>query len=103
MIKFTRGSALENPTQKLDSIPCYRTLNLLAHAQMEELDIGSLCGGHGICGGDRIQILTGSQRLSPITEKEKEHLSEQMLQEGWRLGCQCWPEKDDLELSFRIP
>ncbi len=70
---------------------------------MEELDLGSLCGGHGVCGGDRIQIPLGTPGLSPITDKEREHLSQLDLTQGWRLGCQCWPEKDDLEISILVP
>ena len=101
MIKFIRKAprSQESP-QELLSVPCFRILNILAHAQMEELDIGSLCGGHGVCGGDRIQIPTGTQGISPITENERKHLSQEELQTGWRLGCQCWPEKDDLDISI---
>ncbi|MEO5969424.1 MAG: hypothetical protein ABIQ95_05815 [Bdellovibrionia bacterium] len=104
MIKFIRKVPRSNePTQEHVTVPCYRTLNILAHAQMEELDIGSLCGGHGICGGDRIQLPVGAQGTSPVTEKEREHLSREEIQEGWRLGCQCWPESDDLDISIFLP
>jgi ferredoxin len=73
---------------------CDRNLNLLAHAQLIELDIGSECGGHGICGKDRIRLEAGSRTLvSPITEEERSHLSEAELSQGWRLGCQCYPEE----------
>lgn len=80
---------------------CDRNLNLLAHAQSLELDIGSQCGGHGICGGDRVRIADPAQRalLSPVTADERRHLSEQELASGWRLACQCYPEQNDLELN----
>ena len=74
---------------------CERNLNLLAHAQAIELEVGSRCGGHGVCGGDRIRLpvgLTQPERLSPITEKERQHLSSEQLAQGWRLACQCFPE-----------
>lgn len=81
---------------------CEKNLNLLAHAQMIELDIGSECGGHGVCGGDRVRIATeGADLYSPITDDEKRHLSEAELAEGWRLACQCFPEESDLSLEIR--
>jgi ferredoxin len=72
-------------------VECFFSLNLLAHAQLEEIDLGSSCGGHGICGGDKIQVETEGNELSPLTEAEKDHLSESEINAGWRLGCQCWP------------
>jgi ferredoxin len=84
-------------------VECLRKLNLLAHAQIEELDIGSLCGGHGVCGGDRIRVIRGREALSPVTEDEREHLSPAQLQAGFRLGCQCYPAEDGLEIEVEAP
>ena len=81
-----------------------RNLNLLAHAQAIELNIGSRCGGHGVCGGDRI-LTPESDRphLSPITDKEREHLTPVELKEGWRLACQCFPEESGINLAPLVP
>lgn len=84
------------------STDCYRELNLLAHAQLEELDIGSRCGGHGICGGDKIKVEAEPGDLSPITDPEKTHLTPEMIQKGWRLACQCWPSKNHLEIQVKL-
>jgi ferredoxin len=66
---------------------------------MIELDIGSECGGHGICGKDRLKLQPASQALvSPPTDEERAHLSMEELTEGWRLGCQCFPEKSGVEI-----
>jgi ferredoxin len=81
---------------------CFRSLNLLAHAQIEELDIGSQCGGHGRCGGDRVLVTKGSDLLSPLTEYEIRHLSSDELQAGVRLACQAWPEADDLDIWLKL-
>jgi 2Fe-2S ferredoxin len=81
-------------------VPCYAQLNLLAHAQLEELDIGSQCGGHGICGGDRVRVAAADGLLSPATEAEREHLSPTELAEGWRLACQCFPDRDGIEIAL---
>jgi 2Fe-2S ferredoxin len=78
---------------------CDKNLNLLAHAQSIELDIGSECGGHGICGRDRVRIEPGAD-LSPVTEAEREHLTPEELAQGWRLACQCFPEQSGLELTI---
>jgi ferredoxin len=82
-------------------VDCYKQLNLLGHAQLEEIDLGSQCGGHGICGKDRVQILEGVDRLSPVTSAEERHLSKSEIQNGVRLACQAWPEGDlcTIELS----
>jgi ferredoxin len=79
-----------------DTDLCERNLNLLAHAQCIELEIGSRCGGFGECGGDRIKIDPAQAHLfSPITGSEREHLSEEEIKEGWRLACQCFPQEND--------
>ncbi|MBC7692356.1 MAG: 2Fe-2S iron-sulfur cluster binding domain-containing protein [Methylotenera sp.] len=79
--------------QVFDTGFCETNLNLLAHAQALELDLGSECGGHGICGKDRVQLdLTRCGNFSPLTEDEKRHLSEGEILQGWRLACQCFPE-----------
>jgi ferredoxin len=72
-------------------------LNLLAHAQLIELLIGSRCGGHGICGGDLLRIELADQRafFSLPSEIEREKLSENDLQKGMRLACQCYPNQND--------
>jgi ferredoxin len=81
-----------------------RGLNLLGHAQLEELDIGSRCGGHGICGGDRVKVrVSDFAKLSPPTEAERKHLSAAQLREGWRLACQCWPSDDGAQLEVEAP
>ncbi len=78
-------------------------LNLLAHAQSIELDVGSQCGGHGICGRDRVRVRAKDQPfLSPPTEIEKDHLSEADLQDGIRLACQCFPDAQGHELNVSI-
>ncbi len=72
----------------------FTNLNILAHAQILEIDIGSVCGGHGKCGKDRIQILEGASHCSDLTQDELKHLSQTELQNGFRLGCQCFPNNE---------
>ena len=92
---------ITSTNEEADSGFCERNLNLLAHAQAIELDIGSLCGGHGVCGGDRVKVISTSQ-LSPVTEAEKKHLAPHEISEGWRLACQCFPEYSDQLVRLKM-
>jgi len=95
-IKFKTG-------EKQIEVTTYRMLNLLAHTQLEDLPTGSRCGGHGVCGGDRVRIRAQDRMLfSPPTQIEKKHLSESDIENGLRLACQCYPSQDDLDLEIEI-
>ena len=79
-------------------------LNVLAHAQAIELEIGSRCGGHGICGGDRVLVSAEmAHLLSPVTDIEREHLSAGKIARGWRLACQCFPQASGSEIVVEVP
>jgi ferredoxin len=79
---------------------CLQGLNLLGHAQMIELFIGSKCGGHGECGGDRIRIKHDDQRkVNAPTEIEKKFLSRHEIERGMRIACQCFPNEDGLAMD----
>ncbi len=45
------------------------------------------CGG-GICGACRCFIEEGKDNTSPVTKKERKHLIDAELAEGWRMACQ---------------
>lgn len=79
---------------------CMRDLNMLGHAQLIELEIGSECGGHGICGGDKVRIDDPAARalMSDITAEEEVHLSSAEIAQGWRLACQCYPNRDGMQV-----
>jgi ferredoxin len=79
-----------------------KSLNLLGHAQIEELEVGSRCGGHGECGGDRIRIVSGMEVLSPLTDAERRLLTQGDLQQGYRLACQCFPESEDAQVQVEV-
>lgn len=87
---------------KIVSESVYVSLNILAHAQLIETEIGSVCGGHGHCGKDKIKITTGLEKTSKVTSKEEHHLSSQELNSGIRLGCQCFPEDENFEYIVEV-
>ncbi len=94
-IRFNQRAALNEPASS-ETIP---QLNLLAHAQILELEIGSRCGGFGECGGDRVRITEGAELLSPVTAAEREHLSADEIRAGCRLACQAFPQRADARIN----
>jgi len=49
------------------------------------------CGGRGVCQGCKVRVLDGS--LTPC-EREREVLTPEQLDDGWRLSCQARVEAD---------
>ena len=86
---------------QITTVPCYRGLNILGHAQIEEIHVGSQCGGHGICGRDRIQVSLDEVNVSPPNETERKHLTPEEIAAGWRLACQTWPHRDGDEIIIQ--
>jgi ferredoxin len=98
-IKFISAEQITHDTES-----CFRNLNLLAHAQIIELDIGSLCGGHGKCGKDLIQLSGAMQsKVNPPTAIEIHQLSTEQIQNGFRLACQTYPNQNDDSITVNLP
>jgi uncharacterized 2Fe-2S/4Fe-4S cluster protein (DUF4445 family) len=62
------------------------------------LSLVSICGGEGACGRCLIQVLDGA--VSPISQTEREQLSDAQLAAGFRLACLAQVLGD---VSVRIP
>ncbi len=69
---------------------------LLEAIQTQTDTIPSPCGGQGICGKCRIQVLEG---YLPITSKDQELFTDNELADGWRLACRAVPGED---LTIRL-
>jgi ferredoxin len=96
-VKFLRKSEI------LDSEVCWQGLNLLGHAQMIELFIGSKCGGHGECGADRVRLRPEDQaKVNAPGAVEKSFLSAEELASGVRIACQCFPNEDGLSIQVEM-
>ncbi|GAB7014890.1 ASKHA domain-containing protein [Methanogenium cariaci] len=61
---------------------------LLELAQGANISLRGECGGTGVCGKCKIKIVKRNGLLNEPTEKEREHLNETGIAEGYRLGCQ---------------
>lgn len=87
----------------VSTVDCFQSLNLLAHAQMEEQETGSECGGHGKCGKDKVLIAEEDRKkINAPTFLENKHLSAEELNSGWRLACQAFPNENDLSITVLL-
>lgn len=73
--------------------------SLLVVATNDDVAIRHDCGGHGVCGTCRVEVLDGAAVLSPVTDPERRHLGD-LLEGGWRLACQT---KASGNVRVRIP
>lgn len=62
---------------------------LLELAQDGNVGLRGECGGTGVCGKCRVQIVRIYGALNDPTEKERDHLNEDEIAQGYRLGCQA--------------
>ena len=62
--------------------------SILEIARSAGITLRSECGGTGVCGKCRIQIVKKYGTISPPTEKEQKFLTDPELTQGIRLACQ---------------
>lgn len=72
---------------------------LLETAKANDVEIRNDCGGHGVCGTCRVEVIDGAASLSEVTDPERKHL-DSLLGEGWRLACQTTSTAD---VRVRVP
>ncbi|GAB7386373.1 2Fe-2S iron-sulfur cluster-binding protein [Bacillaceae bacterium] len=63
--------------------------NLLRTSMRYEGGIPFKCGG-GLCGTCKVKIEEGLENVDKIKKHEQKHLSEEKLNEGYRLACQTF-------------
>ena len=67
--------------------------NLLRISLREQGGIPFKCGG-GLCGTCKCRIEHGVEHTDAIKAKERRHLSEDQLKQGWRMACQTFVSGD---------
>ncbi len=60
---------------------------LIDIARNNHTHIGYFCGGNGICQTCYVKVLEGMHLLSPLNEREKAMLSDELIGEGVRVAC----------------
>jgi len=73
--------------------------NLLRISLREKGGIPFKCGG-GLCGTCRCRIETGLEHTDAVKPKERNHLSEEELREGYRMACQTFIMGGDVSVSW---
>lgn len=63
-------------------------MTILAAARHAKVMLQSKCGGRGACTACKVQV-QAAQPLPPLSRMEKHMLSDKMVKDGYRLGCQC--------------
>lgn len=80
------------PTKRIDFQPIGRRLdvpddaNVLDAAQAAGVDLVAVCGGEGLCGKCIVRPVEGD--FGPVSDLEREWLSDEDLAAGHRLACQ---------------
>jgi ferredoxin len=67
--------------------------NLLRVSLREQGGIPFKCGG-GLCGTCKCRIETGLEHTDAVKPKERKHLSDEQLKEGYRMACQTFLNGD---------
>lgn len=72
------------PFDKVTRVPEGTTLFAAAH--WIGLPIESTCGGRGTCGKCRVRVDEGAVEITP---RDHRHLTDEELEQGWRLSCEA--------------
>lgn len=70
---------------------CPPGVNILTHFQQKGIPVSAPCGGRGMCGKCRVQVISGSL---PVTAEDQRLLSAEDLENGIRLACCAVPEQE---------
>jgi ferredoxin len=73
--------------------------SLLRVSIREKGGIPFKCGG-GLCGTCRCRIEQGRENTDAIKPKERKHLTEAELAEGWRMACQTFVLRGAVSVSW---
>jgi len=68
-------------------------INGLDAARQSGINLSAVCGGEGICGKCVIQLLSGAENFKP-SEIERNYLSSEKINQGYRLACQTTFDSD---------
>lgn len=73
--------------------------NLLRVSLREKGGIPFKCGG-GLCGTCKCRIEHGIENTDSVKDKERRHLSQADLENGYRMACQTFVVKGNVSVSW---
>ncbi|MCJ0764445.1 2Fe-2S iron-sulfur cluster-binding protein [Variovorax terrae] len=76
-------------TNQAKAVKAPENSNLLRVSLREQGGIPFKCGG-GLCGTCRCKIEQGLENTDGIKDKERKHLSEADIRDGYRMACQTF-------------
>lgn len=81
------------------TVTCPDNSNLLRISLREKGGIPFKCGG-GLCGTCRCHIDSGLENLDAVKDKERNHLTEEDLGNGFRMACQTFVVAGEVSVSW---
>ena len=75
------------------------SMNLLRLSLREKGGIPFKCGG-GVCGTCRCHIDAGLENTDEVKAKERNHLTEEDLKNGFRMACQTFVVQGEVSVSW---
>jgi len=82
----TTEAIVEFPAEKRETkITVGRTL--LEAVLSARLQVSNVCAGRGVCGKCRVEVVSGSDNISPVADLERMSLSEVDIAQGFRIAC----------------
>jgi len=82
------------------TIPFKKGMSVLEAAEKARIEIESICGGRGLCGKCKIQVIFGKEEPPPLMPQEKKILRNDEIKDGYRLACMVKPM---LDVAVYIP
>ncbi len=76
------------------TIQASSAVSVLNNLLREGVQISHTCGGKARCGTCRYKVISGEEKISPLTEIEKRKLADLGNPEATRLGCQSYASGD---------
>ena len=92
------------PDGSVREASAYGRINVLAHAEMEEIALPQACGGQAECGTCRVRVISGE--LTAVRGEEHELMTRhaKRFRDGERLACQARPRSDlEIEVLAMMP
>lgn len=81
---------------KVQIIEAQKGQSLMEIFNLNNIKLDFICAGNGICGKCKVQDINN---VLPITKVDKQFLSQSQLDDGYRLACKAYPDRD-IEIKF---